>query len=74
MSTVENQQYGGDWHTCHHCGVKDRRDQLTFTASTQIYVHTEAKAAKCAEWKATLGRATPQDLLIASFNLKASGK
>ncbi len=59
--TLENEQYGGGWHTCRVCGVKDRADQLDLTGAN--WQHIPAKASVCAEWKATLAKAKRSDLV-----------
>ncbi len=73
MSTVENEMYGGNWQQCAKCGVKDRPIQLVRTtppdAKVHLFRHIDARAEKCAEWKATLGRAQPADLQAAAAQL-----
>lgn len=80
MSTSENEQYGGGWQRCHRCGVKDRPDQVVHVEGAvdrddkPLYRHVDARAEKCAEWKATLERATPVDLVKAESSTIARYK
>ncbi len=61
--TLENEQYGSGWHKCFVCGVKDRADQLQQVGDR--WWHTDVKASTCAEWKATLAKAKPRDVVAA---------